>query len=71
MDDEGYIIGKGSACSSKAPHSRVFTAFENDTKILDGALRISFIYDTNIEEALSLAEKLNEGTEKLYKKINL
>ena len=70
MDDEGFIIGKGSACSSKAPHSRVLTAFENDKRVLDGAMRISFIFDTNKEDALLCADKLNEVVAKLYQKIN-
>ena len=42
MDDEGVIIGTGSACSSKSPHSRILSAFEKDKKVLDGALRVSF-----------------------------
>ena len=70
MSDEGFIIGKGSACSSKAPHSRVLSAFENDKKVLDGAIRISFIYDTKKDDALSCADKLNEVVSRLYRKIN-
>lgn len=70
MDDLGYIIGKGSACSSKAPHSRVLKAFESDKSVLDGAIRISFIFDTDISAALAAANELNRQAEKLYGIIN-
>ena len=69
MDDLGFIIGKGSACSSKNPHSRVIRAFEKDVKVLDGVIRISFIFDTDRSEALSACDALNGIAEKLYGKI--
>ena len=70
LDDLGYIIGTGSACSSKAPHSRILKAFEGDAKVLDGALRISFIFDTDISAAIECAETLNAVAAELYGKMN-
>ncbi|MBO7526200.1 MAG: aminotransferase class V-fold PLP-dependent enzyme [Clostridia bacterium] len=69
MDDLGIIIGKGSACSSKAPHSRVLKTFIRDNAVLDGAIRISFIFDTKKDDALKAAEILNQTVKKLYEKI--
>ena len=69
MDDLGVIIGKGSACSSKAPHSRVLKAFENDRDVLDGVIRVSFIFDTDKSEAIRAAKLLNDTVKKLYGKI--
>lgn len=71
LDDEGVIIGTGSACSSKSPHSRVISAFERDKKTLDGAIRLSFIYDTTKEDVIKAAEVLNQKANQLYGKINL
>ncbi len=71
LDDEGVLIGTGSACSSKNPHSRVISSFISDKKILDGMIRIGFIYSTTIEDVKTAVEKLNSCGEKLFGKINL
>lgn len=71
MDDEGYYIGTGSACSSKAPHSRVISSFTRDKKLLDGVIRVSFAFDTNVEDVKKFAETLNKNVKKLNGKINI
>ncbi len=71
MDDEGYYIGTGSACSSKAPHSRVISSFSRDKKLLDGVIRISFAFDTKVEDILNFSKALNVNVKKLNGKINI
>ena len=71
MDDEGVIIGTGSACSSKSPHSRILSAFEKDKRVLDGALRVSFSPFTTFEEVEICVKTLNNKVLELSKKINI
>lgn len=70
-DDEGVIIGTGSACNSKSPHSRVLSSFITDKKVLDGAIRVSFSFDTKEEDVLTAVDILNKKAKELYGKINL
>ncbi|MBQ7642891.1 MAG: aminotransferase class V-fold PLP-dependent enzyme, partial [Clostridia bacterium] len=65
MEDEGVIIGTGSACSSRHRHSRILTACGYGTEILDGALRISFSPENTREEVLFAAENLMKCYNKL------
>lgn len=69
LDDEGVIVGTGSACSSKSPHSRVIKACGYSNKQLDGVLRVSFCFDTNQHEVAFASNKINEVVQKLYKVI--
>ncbi|MBP5177652.1 MAG: aminotransferase class V-fold PLP-dependent enzyme [Clostridia bacterium] len=71
MDEAGVVIGTGSACSSKAPHSRVISAFETDKRVLSGALRVSFSPYTTFEDVKTCVELLNIKTSELHKKINV
>ena len=57
--DEGIVVGTGSACSSKKPHSRVIEACGYDAKTLDGVLRISFSPQTTEEEVERCASVMN------------
>lgn len=66
LDDENIIVGTGSACSSKHPHSRVLKNVGLTNSELDGVIRISFGFQTTAEEVLYAVEKLNNVTEKLY-----
>lgn len=69
LEDEGIIVGTGSACSSKRPHSRVLQACGYNSGQLDGVLRISFSPYNTVEEAEYAGEKLVQVVEKLYKVI--
>ena len=69
LDGDGVIVGTGSACSSRSPHSRILSAFERDKKVLDGALRVSFSPSSTMEEVVFAAKKLNEHAAKLKNKI--
>lgn len=65
MEEFGIVIGTGSACSSKNPHSRILKECGYSPKILDGALRISFSSSTTEEDVLFAVSKLNECVKKL------
>lgn len=60
-DDNGLIIGTGSACTSNAKKrfSRTILACGADEQTADGVLRISFAPENTIEEIQNAAEILN------------
>lgn len=61
MDDEGIIIGTGSACSSNAKKrfSRTILACGYDEEVADGVLRISFSPENTADEVKAAAKVLN------------
>ena len=61
-NDEGLLVGTGSACSSNAKtrYSRVVLACGYDERTADGFLRISFSADTTEEEVRVATEILNK-----------
>ena len=63
LEQEGVVVGNGSACSAKNRFSRVIEAcgYKNN----DGIVRVSFSPETTIEDAKISAQKLNEVTKKL------
>lgn len=65
LDDEGVVVGTGSACSSKIGVSRIITACGYDKKVSEGVLRVSFIYDTTLEEACKAADIINACYQRL------
>lgn len=67
LESDGVIVGTGSACSSKNPHSRVLKAAGYDQLVLDGVIRISFNYDTSIEDVENAIVKINENANNLKK----
>ncbi len=66
MEDEGILIGTGSACS-KNSDSRVLKECGYSSEILQGVLRVSFSPDNTVEEVERAKNKLNECVEKLTK----
>lgn len=63
LEDDGFIIGNGSACSSKLSGNRVLSAMGvSDTKIR-GAIRISMSYATNMKDAEMLIDALKKNIE--------
>ncbi len=66
MEDEGVLIGTGSACS-KNSDSRVLKECGYSLDYLHGALRVSFSPDNTVEEAELARNKLNDCVEKLTK----
>ena len=70
-NDNGLIIGTGSACSSNAKrrYSKVVLACGYDEKTADGVLRLSFSPQTTEEEILQAATILNDVGNALAKKM--
>ena len=70
-DDNGLIIGTGSACSSnsKLRFSKIALACGYDQKIADGVLRLSFSHETTEKEIEQAAEILNKITRELKNKM--
>ena len=65
LEEQGVIVGNGSACSSKNRYSRVIESCGYDKDILDGVIRISFSQENTLDECLTLIEILNKTVEKL------
>lgn len=65
LEEDGIIVGNGSACSSKNRYSRVLTAAGYDNETLDGVVRLSFSNATTSDEVSFAIKKLNEKTKKL------
>lgn len=65
LEQEGVVVGNGSACSSKNPFSRVIEACGYQREILDGVIRISFSTDTTLSECETAVALLNKTVEKL------
>ncbi len=62
LNDNGVIVGTGSACSSNAKKrfSRVILACGIDESLADGVLRISFSVENTKEEVLQASKILNQ-----------
>lgn len=70
LENDGIIIGKGSACSSKKRYSRMLqstNSYSNDD--LDGVIRISFSRDNTIEEVKYASEVLNKRVKEFREKM--
>ena len=67
--DRGVVVGTGSACSSKHPHSRVLQACGYGKSVLDGVLRFSFSADTTAEELEEAARIVNETARSFKERI--
>lgn len=57
LSDRGICLSSGSACHKGKP-SHVYAALKLPKRDLDGALRISFSYDTTQQDVAALAEGL-------------
>jgi len=60
LEEEGFLIGTGSACNSKAGHNRVLNDIvPND--YIEGAIRISFGEEITIEDCVALSKALTKA----------
>jgi len=66
LDAQGICVSKSSACK-KGARSHVLEAMGMSSKIIDGAIRISFSRESTMEEAEYFCEKIVEAHNKLYK----
>ena len=65
LSDRGVYLSSGSACHRGKP-SHVFAALKLPKPVLDGALRVSFSYDTSKEDVDALVEGLKAAKEGLF-----
>ena len=65
LGDRGICLSAGSACHRGKP-SHVFAALDLPKKERDGALRVSFSYDTAREDVDALVEGLKEASRQLF-----
>ena len=67
LEEDEIIIGTGSACSSKNPHSRVLKEAGYSSAVLDGVIRISFSPTNTVKDVEFDVSKINEKAQKLFK----
>ena len=65
LSDRGICLSSGSACHKGKP-SHVYAALKLPKCDLDGALRISFSYDTTQQDVEALADGLRAAKEQLF-----
>ena len=65
LEEKGVILGNGSACSSKSKTSRVITACGIKPPFIEGVIRISFSYETSLNDAEKAVKTINETAAEL------
>lgn len=65
LADEGVLVGRGSACSSRHAGNRVLAAMNLPQKTIDGTLRFSFSPETKASEISAACDILIEKINKL------
>ena len=65
LEQQGIIVGNGSACSSKNRFSRVIEACGYKNDVLDGVIRISFSTENSLEQAKIAVEVINSTVKRL------
>ena len=65
LSDRGVFLSSGSACHRGRP-SHVFAALKLPKPVLDGALRVSFSYDTSEEDVDALVNGLSAARDALF-----
>lgn len=69
MEEYGYLIGNGSACSSKKKENRNLSAMGYREDIIEGAIRISFANYTTLKEVEEFVEVLNKTVKEYIEKV--
>ncbi len=62
LEEEGIIVGNGSACSSKNPFSRIIESAGHSKDVLSGIIRVSFSTENKLDEILFAVDKINKIT---------
>ena len=70
LEEDGIIIGTGSACSSRNQYSRVLKEAGFGANVLDGVVRISFDINITSEQINYVTQKLNVRANELKRTIN-
>ncbi len=63
LDEKGYMIGTGSACSSKKKDNRILSAMGYSAKHIEGNVRISFSKNNIGEDIVKFADVLLQTVE--------
>ncbi len=66
LEEDGFLIGTGSACNSKNTVNRVLNEIGVDNTYILGAIRISFEHDCKMDDVLSLAKAINKNVQEYY-----
>ena len=69
METDGYLIGTGSACNSKAGYNRVLSSIV-PKEYLSGAIRISFDDEVTKDDCKNLAISISNAVKQYNKRIN-
>ncbi len=70
LQDKGYLVGNGSACSSKHKDNRVLNAMGVDAKCIEGAIRISLCENNTIDQINGVADAILQSVEEYKKRTN-
>ena len=68
LEQDGFLIGTGSACNSKNTANRVLTEIGVNQDYILGAIRISFEQDCTNQDVLDLANAINKNVTTYYQK---
>ena len=68
LEDDGFLIGTGSACNSKNTANRVLSEIGVAQDYILGAIRISFGNEITEQDILDLAKSINKNVELYYSK---
>lgn len=68
LEEDGFLIGTGSACNSKNTANRVLNEIGVNQDYILGAIRISFEMDCTKQDILDLANAINKNVELYYSK---
>ena len=69
FEEDGLIVGTGSACSSKKQQNRVLENMNKKPEYIKGNIRISFSFDTTLEDVKKASEILVKNVLKLKNQI--
>lgn len=68
LEQDGFLIGTGSACNSKNTANRVLSEIGVNQDYILGAIRISFEQDCTNQDVLDLAKAINKNVTLYYQK---
>ncbi|MFQ6724328.1 MAG: cysteine desulfurase family protein [Clostridia bacterium] len=68
LEEDGFLVGTGSACNSKNTANRVLTEIGVNQDYILGAIRISFEYDCQAQDVIDLANSINKNVQLYYSK---
>lgn len=70
MEDDGFLIGTGSACNSKNTVNRVLGEIGVPQEYILGAIRISFDAECTNQDMIDLANALDKNVKRYYERTN-